>query len=151
MNALFGEWVVSDGVGLGGLALSAFLSSTLLPGSSEVVLLLLLRDGQIAPGLLLVVASVANTLGGLSTYLIGYGLALGLLKSGRIERPQARALAWAEQWGYVVLLFSWLPLIGDGLCLAAGWLRVPWLAAVAAMFVGKAARYMMVVYLAGLY
>lgn len=151
MGGLFGEWAISDGMGLGGLALSAFLSSTLLPGSSEVVLLLLLRDGQIAPVWLLAVASVANTLGGLSTYLIGYGLALGLLKSGRIKGPQPRALAGAERWGSVVLLFSWLPVIGDGLCLAAGWLRVPWLGAMVAMLVGKAARYMMVAYLAGLY
>ncbi len=151
MDGLFGAWAISDGMGLSGLALSAFLSSTLLPGSSEVVLLLLLRDGQIAPMSLLAVASVANTLGGLSTYLIGYGLALGLVKSRRINEPHPRALAWAEQWGYVVLLFSWLPVIGDGLCLAAGWLRVPWLAALLAMFVGKAARYTMLVYLAGLY
>lgn len=150
MGGLFGEWAISDGMGLSGLALSAFLSSTLLPGSSEVVLLLLLRDGQIAPMSLLAVASVANTLGGLSTYLIGYGVALGLIKSRRIKEPQARALAWAKRWGYAVLLFSWLPVIGDGLCLAAGWLRVPWLAALVAMFVGKAARYMILVYLAGL-
>lgn len=151
MESLFSEWAITESMGLGGLALSAFLSSTLLPGSSEVVLLLLVRDGQLGVITLLSVASVANTLGGFSTYLLGFYAALGLIKSSRIKAPGPRAVRWAERWGYGVLLFSWLPVIGDGLCLAAGWLRVPWLPTLAAIFVGKAVRYAIIVYLAGLY
>ena len=40
-----------------------------------------------------------------------------------------------------VLLLSWVPLIGDLLCVAAGWLRVNLIAALAFMAAGKFLRY----------
>ena len=42
--------------------------------------------------------------------------------------------AWA-------LLLSWAPIIGDALCLAAGWLRLNVWASTAAIAVGKFLRY----------
>jgi membrane protein YqaA with SNARE-associated domain len=39
------------------------------------------------------------------------------------------------------LLLAWVPLIGDALCLAAGWLRLHWWQAALFMAMGKFARY----------
>jgi membrane protein YqaA with SNARE-associated domain len=47
-----------------------------------------------------------------------------------------------RRFGALALLLSWLPVIGDAMCAAAGWLRVPWWAATIAMAAGKLARYL---------
>jgi membrane protein YqaA with SNARE-associated domain len=47
----------------------------------------------------------------------------------------------ARRFGVLLLLFSWLPVVGDGFCFAAGWLRLPFWISVAAIAVGKALRY----------
>jgi membrane protein YqaA with SNARE-associated domain len=78
------------------------------------------------------VATAGNTLGGLTSYLVGR----------LFPRPREnRALAWLARYGPAALLLSWVPVIGDGLCVAAGWLRQN--VALAATFIatGKFARY----------
>ncbi|MEY2956578.1 MAG: hypothetical protein RL123_1306 [Pseudomonadota bacterium] len=61
---------------LGGLFAAAFLSATLLPGSSEVVLIALVQGAQGAEAAAAVaVASIGNTLGAVVTWGIGRGLA----------------------------------------------------------------------------
>jgi membrane protein YqaA with SNARE-associated domain len=118
--------------GLGGLLLSAFLAATLLPGGSEAVFaaLLLTRPELALPALL--AATIGNTAGGMTTYLIARLLP-------RKELP-AR-LDFVRRHGSLSLLLSWAPLIGDALCAAAGLLRLPWPACLLWMALGKAARY----------
>jgi len=53
-----------------------------------------------------------------------------------------------KRWGHWVLLLSWTPLLGDVLCLAAGWLRMRWGGVVFSVLVGKTLRYALVLYLA---
>ena len=123
-------------LGLAGLAASAFLSATLLPGNSEIVLVALLHQ---APGLkwpAVVVASIANTLGGLTTYAIGRLFP---------QPTPGRATAWLQRYGPPALLLSWVPVVGDGLCVAAGWLRQNVAAVLLFIAAGKAARYVALV------
>lgn len=133
-------WEIPPEWGLGGLVLSAFLSSTLLPGSSELVLLLLARQGSWHPQTLLWIAALANTLGAMTTYGVGRLAAVGVRGTGHID-PDARALARLRRWGYPALLLSWVPLIGDALCAAAGALRLNAFACLAWMALGKGLRY----------
>lgn len=144
------DFLLSADTELAGLATSAFLSSTLLPGGSEAVLLWLVGRGDISIATLLTVATLANGLGGFSTYLLGILVERGLLKMRSIDSPSSRALLWVRHWGYPALLLSWLPVVGDGLCLAAGWLRLAWLPALAAIVIGKGVRYGALIYLSGL-
>ena len=127
----------SAAAAMAGLAASAFLSATLLPGNSEIVLAAVLKafPGDAAPAIAL--ATLANTLGGLTTFAIGWWLPHG-------KAPAPRALAWVRRYGAFALLLAWLPVVGDALCAAAGWVRVKWWAAAAAMAVGKLARYLAV-------
>jgi membrane protein YqaA with SNARE-associated domain len=132
---------------LWGLFISAFVSATLFPGGSEVVLAVLAHGRQYGPGTLLGVATLGNTLGGMSTWLLGWLLA----KRYPLDQPrkphQQRAVAQLKKWGSPLLLLSWLPIVGDPLCFAAGWLRMNvWLAA---FFIGagKAARYAVILFL----
>lgn len=122
-----------DLAALAGLAASAFLAATLLPGGSEAVFaaLVTLRP-ELTPAALLV-ATAANTAGGMSTY------ALGRLLPRKESGAHARTL---QRWGSVTLLLSWVPLIGDALCAAAGALRLNAFACLAWMTLGKGLRYM---------
>ena len=46
----------------------------------------------------------------------------------------------------MALFFAWLPIIGDALCFAAGFLRLPFMASCAAIATGKAVRYAALIY-----
>lgn len=122
------------------LFVSAFTSATILPGTSEVALAAIVRDdaSQLVPAI--AIATLGNTLGGMTSYAIGRF----------VPRPQTmpRALGLAQRYGVVTLLLSWVPLIGDALCIASGWLRHAPLAAAAFMAAGKLARYVVVAYAA---
>lgn len=120
--------------------LSAFASSTLLPGGSEAVLLLLAQQGGADRPLLLAVATLGNTLGGMSSWAIGRFIAWRW-PARPLKENQRRALARVQRWGAPALLLSWVPVIGDPLCLAAGWLRIHWLPSLLFIAAGKAGRY----------
>ena len=122
-------------LGLAGLFLASFLAATLLPGGSEAVLFALLRFHPEQVYAALALATLGNTLGGMSTYAMGRWLP---------NRVAAEKLATVRRWGSPSLLLAWAPLIGDALCAAAGWLRLPWPACAGWMAVGKFGRYALV-------
>lgn len=124
---------MSEPAGLGALFLSSFLAATLLPGGSELVFVAVLSSGTSTLWPALGVATLGNTLGGVSSYLVGR------LVPGK--KTGGRALNWLKRFGAPVLLLSWLPLIGDALCVAAGWLRLSFWWAALFIAVGKFARY----------
>lgn len=126
-------------VTLGALFVSSFLAATLLPGGSEAVLfaVLKLQPEQLWPAL--GVATLGNTLGGMTSYLIGRLIPR--------TRP-LKGLDTVRRWGSPALLLSWVPLVGDPLCVAAGWLRLnPWWSA-GFIALGKFARYWVIAVLA---
>lgn len=133
------EWLLRPEVGLAGLFLSSFLSATLLPGSSEALLFAVLRLHPEQSLFAVALATLGNTLGGMTTY----GMAR-LVPQQLAERP----LALARRWGAPVLILAWAPLIGDLLCAAAGWLRLPPWQSAAWMALGKGLRYAALAWLA---
>ena len=136
-------------INLWGLFLSAFLSASLLPGGSEWMLGWLVAQQQYNPVLLLALATIGNTLGGMSSWLIGWLIAIRY-PARRLDKDRhQQALARIETHGAPVLLLSWLPVIGDPLCLAAGWLRINWLASLVYIALGKALRYAVVMFVLG--
>ena len=132
--------MVTESTGLGALFVSSFLAATLLPGGSELVLAALLANGTVSLWPALGVATLGNTLGGLSSYLVGR-----LLPQ---RRAQARAVEWMRRHGTPALLLSWVPIIGDALCVAAGWLRANLWWCTLFIALGKFARYYLVARLA---
>ena len=124
------------------LFVSAFVSATLAPGGSEALLGWLLVQRSFPAWQLWTSATLGNTLGSITTWLFGAMLAWGWsLRYRDTDRISGSALRWLRRWGLPVLLFSWLPVIGDALCLAAGWLRLPWLPGLVLIAVGKGLRY----------
>jgi membrane protein YqaA with SNARE-associated domain len=132
---------------LWGLFISSFISSTLFPGGSEAVLAYLSSEQQHAKWLLLLVATTGNTLGGMTSWGIGWLIAKKYPTRQLLKPGHEDAIERIKKYGSPILLLSWLPVIGDPLCVAAGWLRVHWLLALVFIGVGKAARYGVIVYL----
>ena len=114
------------------LFISSFLGATLLPGGSELVLagVLKLHPELFWPALLL--GTLGNTLGGMISFGMGRMLPM---------TQQLKHVEKVRKHGTPALLFAWLPLVGDALCLAAGWLRLSWWQAALFMAAGKFARY----------
>ena len=126
---------------------SAFISSTLFPGGSEAVLVYLASDTTYTPLTLLSVAAVGNTLGGMTSWGLGWLIAVKYPARGLVKPGQRQAVNRIQRWGSPLLLLSWLPVIGDPLCVAAGWLRLHWLSSLVFIGVGKTARYAVLLYL----
>ena len=136
------DW--SGETGLATLFVAAFVSATVLPANSEIVLFAVLRAFPERALEAIAVATLGNTLGGATTYGIGRLLP-------HRAAPSERALAWVRRYGTLALLLSWVPIVGDALCLAAGWLRLPVWGAMLALAVGKLARYLAVAKAAALF
>jgi membrane protein YqaA with SNARE-associated domain len=135
--------------GLAALFAAAFASATLLPANSEIVLAAVVRAYPERIAAAIVVATLGNTLGGMSSYALGRILPNPPPDlASRRGRLRARAQQWAGRYGSPALLAAWVPFIGDPLCVAAGWLRLHWLPVLAFMLVGKLLRYVVVVWLA---
>jgi membrane protein YqaA with SNARE-associated domain len=128
------------------LFVSAFLASTLLPGGSEAVLAYLASNETHSPLMLLLVAAVGNTLGGMTSWGIGRLIAYKYPARELLKPAHQQAVDRIQRWGSPLLLLSWLPVIGDPLCVAAGWLRIPWLLSLVFIGVGKTARYAVILY-----
>lgn len=126
------------------LFVSALISSTLLPGGSEALLTYQISQHPSAWPMLVVVATVGNSLGSYITFMMGRLVAYYYpLKA--LDKPiHKRAKVWLNRWGSWTLLLAWLPLIGDPLCLLAGWLRVNLLLAFVAIALGKLLRFVVV-------
>ena len=132
--------------GLGGLFLAAFIASTLFPASSEAVLAGLAASGAYDPWILIAIASIGNVLGASVNWALGRWAAETSWVRG--NRHLARAGSWFQRYGAWSLLFSWLPVIGDPLTLAAGLARLGLPKFLLPVAVGKVGRYIAVFYLA---
>ncbi len=145
LQAWLQTWMSAE-AGLWGMFFSAFASATLLPGSSEVVMTALVTAFPDIVWTAFLVATAGNVMGCFLSYGMGYGAKQGFERFQRVkvdlEHPLVQRL---RQWGPPALFLSFLPLVGDVLVVAAGWLRLPlgrsmlWIAA------GKATRYLVLV------
>lgn len=128
--------------GYASLFFMSFLASTLVPFGSEWLLVMMLAGGY-EPLSTVAVATAGNYLGAVATYLIGIWGGSWLI--GKVLRvsphQQERAREYYRRFGVYSLLFSWLPVIGDPLCLAGGMLRINFGLFSLLVAAGKLARY----------
>ncbi|MCP1660339.1 YqaA family protein [Neisseria perflava] len=119
------------------LAFSAFTSATLLPGTSEAAFAAFIyRYPQQIWGAWLC-AGLLNGLGSMVSY------AMGRLLPDK-KRPSEKTLRYQQRYGTWLLLLAWLPIIGDALPLAAGWLRLDWRKCAVMLVAGKMLRYALI-------
>ena len=134
---------MTEDTSLWALFAASFLAATVLPGGSELALFAVLKLHAELHWPALAAATLGNTLGGMSSYLIGRLLPAPDSRAAGAGMS-ARALEYARRFGAPALLAAWVPVLGDPLCVAAGWLRLPWPAVTIFMALGKLGRYLLI-------
>lgn len=133
--------------GIWALFFSAFISSTIAPGGSEAVLAFMVSEKHYQAETLVAVATLGNTLGAMTTWGLGVLAAKKFPAISLLTDNKQKAITIIKTKGIWVLLFSWLPLIGDVLCFAGGWLKFPWLPACLLILAGKLGRYALIAWM----
>lgn len=130
------------------LFLLSFLAATVLPLGSEWLLVVMIAQG-FPFSQVVATAATGNYLGGCTTYLIGiWGSKFSFERLlGITEAQLNRATRVYEKYGVWSLFFSWLPVIGDPLCLLAGIFRIRFLRFSIFVFFGKLSRYAILAFL----
>ena len=127
---------------------AAFLAATLLPGGSEVLLVAFLNDDSSNWLALVILASVGNTLGSITSYYLGTLGSFARSPEEMAKGKYKRSLDLIDKYGYWALLLAWTPIFGDLLCLLAGWMKLPLLRSTLMILIGKSVRYFLVAGLA---
>ena len=125
-----------------GMFLSAILAGSIIPFSSEAVMVALLAAG-ISPWTLLLTASVGNTLGGITCYCMGLiASPAWLQRTFRVkDKHMQRARVLVDRWGIWMGLLCWIPLLGSAILLTLGIMRSHPIAANLMMILGRTLRY----------
>ena len=136
---------------ISGVFLSAFLAATILPFSSEIILSAFYGAGDNDAVTLWLVASTGNVLGALVIWAFGCHLRHWQdrkwfpFKANQLQRAEL----WFQRYGVWTLLMAWVPVVGDPLTFVAGFLRVNVWLFLFLVTIGKAGRYMAVLWLTG--
>ncbi len=130
------------------LFLAAFIAASIFPAQSEALLLWLAAQGIYSVIALVAVASTGNTLGAIFNWWLGTRAEKFRnrqwfpVRAEKLEKAQD----WYRRYGRWLLLFSWVPVIGDPITLAAGVMREKLLPFVLVVGTAKTLRYVFVVY-----
>lgn len=121
------------------LFMFAFVAATVLSLPSEAAYLILIAHYPSDHLLLWGVATTGNFMGACSTLLLGTWLST--------RKPVVlsdRAQGLLRRWGPAALLGSSIPVVGDAMVFAAGYLRLTLVPCLLALLLGKGARYALV-------
>lgn len=129
-------------LGYVGLFIGAFVAATVVPFSSDVMLVGLLAAGG-DPYIAIASATLGNWLGGLTSYWIGYlgkwewiEKYLGVSRE-KLEKQSSNI----RKYGSFLALMTWLPIVGDVMAVALGFYRVDFKSSAFFMLIGKCARF----------
>ncbi len=131
------------------LFITSFLASTVLPLGSEALVVLLIKSDHNFYAVVLL-ATFGNYLGACTTYYIGLKGRSGIIE--RYLSISAKELEKADRWfkryGAYILLFTWVPLVGDAITVSGGLLKLDFRIFSIYVFIGKFARYLALAYIA---
>tara|TARA_B110000116_G_scaffold77792_1_gene67479 strand:- start:14442 stop:14891 length:450 start_codon:yes stop_codon:yes gene_type:complete len=125
-----------------GLFLASFLGATIIPLSSEIVLSFLILNGYDFK-LSLLIATIGNWLGGLSSYYLGrLGRWETLERFFNLKKEKIHHLKTKiDKWGSALAFLCWLPIIGDPIAVSLGFFRINYILVATWMLFGKIFRY----------
>lgn len=129
------------------LFFSAFISATLLPSSSEVVMVAMMTQGKVNLLLLWLAATLGNVLGSCVNYWLGTQVLRFKDKSWFpvSEQGLEKAQKQFNKYGVYSLLFAWLPIVGDPLTVIGGIFKVRFSTFLLLVTLGKGTRYLAVI------
>jgi membrane protein YqaA with SNARE-associated domain len=136
------------GLGFVGLFVACFISGTIIPFSSDIILISLVLAGWDYITCL-VVASIANWGGGMVNYYLGsMGKIEWIEKHSKISVDRIDKMKiWLDGKGAYIAFFSWVPVVGNVMVVSLGYLKANILIVNISLFLGKFARYVVIVFL----
>ena len=123
---------------LSGLFFSAIMSSTILPGTSEIYVVRLINFADHSKYLILTIATLGNSIGSMITFYMG-----SLFK--RYKPTSSKVNKLVLKYGEWSLLLSWMPLIGDIICIVAGYFKLNPIRSLLIIIFSKALRYIFII------
>lgn len=131
--------------GYWGMGIMAFLSGSVLPLTSEVLIVIFMGMGLNLMALVLV-STIGNTIGGITCYYTGRIVTKE--KVARLFRVSDRRMHQADRliqrYGVWASFLSFVPLIGTAILLTLGVMRVNCVKVTIVMMIGKLLRYLLV-------
>ena len=127
-----------------GLFIGSFAASTIIPFSSDAIYFAMLALGY-NMWICLLVATLGNWGGGMTSYGIGYAGNLERIEKRfkvtpeKLERQKPRI----DKYGHALSFFAWLPFIGDVFAIALGFYKVSPTKTAFWMLVGRATRFVL--------
>lgn len=133
--------------GYWGMLLSAFCAGSFFPFSSEVVLIGLMANG-LDPVPLIAYATVGNVAGGMFNYLVGSMGKMEWIEKYLHVKPDSlhRAQRFMAGRGAWMGFFAFLPVLGSAITISLGLMRANVIITLASVTLGKALRYVLLVY-----
>ena len=130
-----------------GLFISALLAGSIIPFSSEIVMVALVKVG-LSPALCVLSATLGNTLGGMTCYYMGrLGKISWIEKYFKVKKEKVdKMVKFLQGKGALMAFFTFLPAIGEVIAIALGFMRSNTWLTIVSMFVGKLIRYILLLY-----
>lgn len=127
--------------GYAGLFISALLAGSIVPFSSELVMIALVKVG-LSPAICVLAATLGNT-GGMTCYYMGrLGKTDWIEKYFKIKKKKIDKMQrFLQGKGALMAFFAFLPFVGEAIAIALGFMRSNVTLTVFSMFVGKLIRY----------
>lgn len=125
-----------------GLFLSALLAGSIIPFSSELVMVALVKVG-LSPAICVIAATLGNTIGGMTCYCMGrLGKTDWIEKYFKVKKEKTdRMQRFLQGKGALMAFFAFLPFVGEAIAIALGFMRSNVLLTTSSMFIGKLIRY----------
>lgn len=126
-----------------GLFISALLAGSIIPFSSELVLVALVNVG-LSPAVCVLSAALGNTVGGMTCYYMGrLGRIDWIKKYFKVKKEKIdRMQHFLQGKGALMAFFAFLPFVGEAIAIALGFMRSNLMLTTVSMFIGKLLRYM---------
>ena len=133
--------------GLPGLFISALLAGSIVPFSSELVLVALVKLG-LPPIACLISATLGNTVVGMTCDYMGrLGKISWIEKYFKVKKEKVdKMVKFLQGKGALMAFFTFLPAIGEVIAIALGFMRSNTWLTIVSMFVGKLIRYILLLY-----
>ena len=133
--------------GLPGLFISALLAGSIVPFSSELVLVALVKLG-LPPTACILAATLGNTAGGMTCYYMGrLGKISWIEKYFKVKKEKVDKMqAFLQGKGALMAFFAFLPFVGEAIAIALGFMRSNVWLTTSSMFAGKLVRYILLLY-----
>ncbi|BCS85881.1 YgaA and TroA-like domain-containing protein [Prevotella herbatica] len=133
--------------GYWGILIAAFLAGSILPFSSEAVMLGLLAAG-LKPWPLIIYGTIGNVLGSMFNYAIGHLGRVDWIEKYLHIKPKSleKAQRFMEGRGAWMGFFSFIPVVGDAIPIVLGLMRSNLTISIISITLGKALRYIVLVF-----